>query len=484
MVFVADDLGAWLVGLLADIGRKKLTTSLFGTEQERALQLAATAAVQRTAEELHPDDGERTEQLAMVVSQVFGEPVPGDLLAENSTVLEALQAGIARQLAVLDDVSMTGTGQSSADALGVSVTVVTRKLTGHLVREIAARGSHGGPLAPLANQLNHDATHLQGQRIEERVRDLTDDRADAQLETALAQLSSSSEEERLNGITMLEILVSRLKTAGDRPACQLVLSRLAMFVREHSHYPRRDNRPLPDVVAALGVISRGLKQQDPAHRIDLSNANLSGALLQGINLTGADLHQADLTYADLTGANLAYAILTKAILGRANLKDANLNGANLTEANLIEGNLRGAILTNATLSHARLINADLAGADLAGAVLDNADSSRANFAAAILVGAHLIYAYLTHANLVGANLTDADLFHAKLCEADLHRGRLTGTNLAEADLTNAFLNDADLTGADVTGADLTDAILTGAIWPKRLAPDGWSSGVRGRLYPE
>ena len=26
MVFVADDLGAWLVGVLADAGRKKLTT--------------------------------------------------------------------------------------------------------------------------------------------------------------------------------------------------------------------------------------------------------------------------------------------------------------------------------------------------------------------------------------------------------------------------------------------------------------------------
>jgi hypothetical protein len=34
MVFVADDLGAWLVGLLADAGRKKLTTLVLGTDQE------------------------------------------------------------------------------------------------------------------------------------------------------------------------------------------------------------------------------------------------------------------------------------------------------------------------------------------------------------------------------------------------------------------------------------------------------------------
>jgi hypothetical protein len=33
--------------------------------------------------------------VALVVSQVFGEPVPGAPLAGHATVLEALQAGIA-----------------------------------------------------------------------------------------------------------------------------------------------------------------------------------------------------------------------------------------------------------------------------------------------------------------------------------------------------------------------------------------------------
>ena len=55
----------------------------------------------------------------MVVSQVFSEPVPGAPLAGHATVLEALQAGIAGRLAVLDDASLTGAGQSSAAVLGV-----------------------------------------------------------------------------------------------------------------------------------------------------------------------------------------------------------------------------------------------------------------------------------------------------------------------------------------------------------------------------
>lgn len=39
MVFVADDLGAWLVFILAEAGRKKLTTLVFGDEQGELLKL-------------------------------------------------------------------------------------------------------------------------------------------------------------------------------------------------------------------------------------------------------------------------------------------------------------------------------------------------------------------------------------------------------------------------------------------------------------
>lgn len=49
-VFVADDLGAWLAGLLADPGYKKLTTTVPGSDQERVLRSAGIAAVRLTAE--------------------------------------------------------------------------------------------------------------------------------------------------------------------------------------------------------------------------------------------------------------------------------------------------------------------------------------------------------------------------------------------------------------------------------------------------
>ena len=174
MVFVADDLGAWLVGLLADASRKKLTTLVLGTDQQRALWEAATAAIESTATELDPSGGDQAGQMAMVVSEVFREPTPGALLAGHATLLEALQAGLTERLSVLDDPAITGTGQSSAELLGVPGGVLAETLAHHLVREIMLRGSRGGPLAPLADQLNHDVTHLQGQRLEGMLAQLAD----------------------------------------------------------------------------------------------------------------------------------------------------------------------------------------------------------------------------------------------------------------------------------------------------------------------
>ena len=143
MSFIADDLGAWLVGLLADSGRKRLITWVLGTEQERALRQAA-AAVGLVAGDLRPEGGEPAEELALVVSQVFTDPVPEGSAGVQATLLEALQAGIARQLAVLDDASLTGTGRSSSQVLGWPAAVLAGRLTGYLVREIVARGRVAG----------------------------------------------------------------------------------------------------------------------------------------------------------------------------------------------------------------------------------------------------------------------------------------------------------------------------------------------------
>jgi hypothetical protein len=164
-VFVADDLAAWLVGLLADAGRRRLITWTFGSDQKRALKQAVAAAVDRSVAEFCPEGGVQAEELAIAIGRVFTPPAPEALLVGSATMLEALQAGIAVQLARLDEgTGLIGTADSSAE-----LAVLAETFSAALVREVLIRGARGGPLEPLASQLRDDATHLGLQRIEEEL---------------------------------------------------------------------------------------------------------------------------------------------------------------------------------------------------------------------------------------------------------------------------------------------------------------------------
>lgn len=193
MVFVADDLAAWLVGALADAGLKRLSTWVRGSDLDRALREAATAAVQLTAEELCPDGGEPAEKLTSLVNRAFVKAlVPSALMEGHATLREALQAGIARQLASRGDLGPTGTRPPSAEALDAPVTLLAEKLTVHLLQEIVVRGARGGPLEPLASQLNHDVTHLDLQELRSTV-----GRLDADVREALARSAPPGEPRQL-----------------------------------------------------------------------------------------------------------------------------------------------------------------------------------------------------------------------------------------------------------------------------------------------
>jgi hypothetical protein len=167
-MFVVDDLVAWLLGVLADSGRKGLTTLVFGSPLEIALRSAAEEALRLAAIEVNGGEADAA-QMAMVLGQVFRSPSTSTALAGHGTLLEGLQSAISAQLAVLGDASLTGIGQSSSDLLGTTSEALADSLTVHLVREVIERGSGGGPLFPLATQLNHDVTHLQGRQLHHKV---------------------------------------------------------------------------------------------------------------------------------------------------------------------------------------------------------------------------------------------------------------------------------------------------------------------------
>ena len=188
MVWVADDLAGWLLEQLADAGRRKLTDLILGDELERALRQAATVAVQVTAEELSGGDKTRAQVLAMAISERFAAEVPVAASAQ-ATVLEGLRAGIAGQLAVLEDRGLTtAPGQSWADAAGVAAGVLAPQLTAALLSQILSRAARGGPLVPLAAQLNADMGHMG----ELQTRDLVRQQSAELLEaiTRIGQLSA------------------------------------------------------------------------------------------------------------------------------------------------------------------------------------------------------------------------------------------------------------------------------------------------------
>jgi hypothetical protein len=79
----------------------------------------------------------------------------------------------------LESRELTGIGQSSAEVLEIPAGVLAPRLTGHLLDQIVARGARGGPLFPLAAQLNADLARLQGQQTQDVLRKLGADILDA-----------------------------------------------------------------------------------------------------------------------------------------------------------------------------------------------------------------------------------------------------------------------------------------------------------------
>lgn len=167
MAILVDDFGAWLVAVISDSGRKKLVNFFTGTdEQGRALRSVATEAIAATARQLRPGDERGAEHLASVINEVFKVPPREVANHTDATVSQALDAAIAAQFGVFDDPSLTGVGRSAAEELEVSNVELGEVLSAHLRRQIAFAGSHGGPLAALANELNHEFTHQQLEKME------------------------------------------------------------------------------------------------------------------------------------------------------------------------------------------------------------------------------------------------------------------------------------------------------------------------------
>lgn len=182
----------------------------------------------------------------------------------------------------------------------------------------------------------------------------------------------------------------------------------------------------------LEIVQQGVRtwnawrEDNPAIRPDLSEADLNGAALWGI---------------DFSGANLRRSIFHDADIREATLVDADLSDADLRRTLVSRADARRAVLINLEGSESRWIGADLTGANLE--------------------GAELKFAYLSLVDFSGANLSRADLsntsmFKAKLMNAELTGANLSESSLVEADFTGANVSDCNVYGTSVWNVNLTN----------------------------
>jgi tetratricopeptide (TPR) repeat protein len=297
MDFVAQAFASWLVGVVADFGRVRLSRLIFGTDQERALRHAGTVVVWRISVDLHEGDEKRAEHLATVLDRLFESSVPRNVGPGQGTLLEAIRHGIALQLESLADADIAGPGGSPADPFGMSITMLADRLAGGLIQEILDSGARGGPLAPLANQLNHDAARLQARHIEAKVDQRAQEvlvelgRLGAGLAVAvpaarhalpadvvnftgrqadLARLLALAGPEFAGGIVRINAIDGMAgagKTAFAVHAAHLLAPRFPdgqLFVRLHGHDPDRSPVEPEDALAMLLLQDGMAPQQIPA----------------------------------------------------------------------------------------------------------------------------------------------------------------------------------------------------------------------------
>jgi len=176
-VFVVDDLAAVLVEWLADAGRKKITTLVMGTDQQRALKNVAKLAVQLTINELCPRGGRSAELLNEALTSALRDPQLLSSGVAHFTLLEAFHARLNERIGRMESEApgLFGTVVLQEGLPRFEPGVVIRCLGAHVIDLILENGARGGPLAPLASTLQRDAIYLQGKRIEGKVNDIADD---------------------------------------------------------------------------------------------------------------------------------------------------------------------------------------------------------------------------------------------------------------------------------------------------------------------
>jgi Effector-associated domain 2 len=154
---------AWIVGVLGDKTLKGLRTIVLGKPERQALAVAMDIACRSLLEDVPP---EARESLGQMLADCFSEP-PAAVRDGRVSVKDALIQGLQAKISPLADPSITSTGRSRLDQLGVDGSRLIAEIPGTIIRSIQQVGPSYPVLQPLIAQLNADS-------VQERVDQILD----------------------------------------------------------------------------------------------------------------------------------------------------------------------------------------------------------------------------------------------------------------------------------------------------------------------
>jgi tetratricopeptide (TPR) repeat protein len=152
-VVLVDAAVGWLVQVLGTAGARAGTRLTVGSQDERTLRRAMAAALESVVEQAPQAT---REGLRATLSERFSQP-PRFAVDGRSRISDALRYGIREQLEPLADRTVTGSGSSYLEEVGVDAVWLAEAISGAMIQAIVQTAAASGALAPLAAQLNAEA---------------------------------------------------------------------------------------------------------------------------------------------------------------------------------------------------------------------------------------------------------------------------------------------------------------------------------------
>jgi hypothetical protein len=217
---------AWLVAVLGDRALKGLRVITVGKPERTSLAAAMRVACQALLDRVPLN---AREPLAGALEMSFNKP-PAVVLDGTVSVKTALINGVLAQASPLWDRSITTTGRSYLQELGVDEALIKAELPGIVIRSIQQVGPSHPALQPLVSQVNADMIQERVDQVLSAVQTLTQ-----QSQVATSGALPPGPGRSAARVDLLEPVIDAIllvPSMGDYSARMAILSSLSPRIRD------------------------------------------------------------------------------------------------------------------------------------------------------------------------------------------------------------------------------------------------------------